>query len=177
MCACCWTYAGFRPEMFYFRWIVVATTSLTYLIVQNQEPRWQRLWCRNRLWARGTCFVFNFPLDYKAFTSHQSIAATYEHIGFRGYYTLLGCICVLDHIKVNKQKIGSIGIDAPFAVKQQQKMKTPQKQNLGFNGLICPCRFAHVGEGYTAHLFLYPWSAYRFVLASCCWSPVEGLAI
>jgi len=48
--------------------------------------------------------VFNFTLDYEARTSNQSIVAIYEHVGFRAYCTLLGCICVLDHSKINKQK-------------------------------------------------------------------------
>jgi len=76
--------------------------------------------------------VFSFTLDYKAHANHQSIVATYEHIGFRAYYTLLGCIRVFDHIKINKQKIGNIDIYSLFAVKQQQKIKNSTKSELGF---------------------------------------------
>jgi len=47
----------------------------------------------NCLLSRGTCFVFNFTLNYEAYTSNQTIVATYEHVtGFRAYWTLLGCI-------------------------------------------------------------------------------------
>ena len=76
--------------------------------------------CRDRLWAIGACFVFNFTLDNEAYASNQSVVATYGYIDFRAYCTLLGCICVLDHIKMNKQKIEIIGIYALFAVKQQK---------------------------------------------------------
>ena len=57
-------------------------------------PSWLCLWCQNRLWARGTCFVFYFTLHFEAYTSNQSIVATHEHVGFRVYCI----ICVLDHI-------------------------------------------------------------------------------
>jgi len=67
-------------------------------------PSWLRLWCQNRLWAR-TSFVFNFTLDSEAYTSNQSIVATYGHVGFRAYCTLFGCVCVLDDIKINNLKI------------------------------------------------------------------------
>ena len=67
-------------------------------------PSWLCLWCQNRLWAR-TSFVFNFTLDSEAYTSNQSIVATYGHVGFRAYCTLFGCVCVLDDIKINNLKI------------------------------------------------------------------------
>jgi len=41
-----------------------------------------RLWCRNCLWARGTCCVFNFTIDYKEYTGSQCMVAAYEYIGF-----------------------------------------------------------------------------------------------
>jgi len=44
-------------------------------------------------------------LTMKHCTSNQCIFATYEHAGFRACCTLLGCICVLAHIKKNRQKI------------------------------------------------------------------------
>jgi len=69
-----------------------------------RRPPWLRLWCRNRLWARGTCLKFNFTLDYETYASNQSIVATYRHVDVRAYCTLLGCMCVFDHIKINKQR-------------------------------------------------------------------------
>jgi len=51
--------------------------------------------------------MFNFTLDHEVYASNQSIVATYEHVGFRAYCTLL------------------------FAVKQQQKIESSTKSKFG----------------------------------------------
>jgi len=73
--------------------------------------------------------MFNFTLDHEVYASNQSIVATYEHVGFRAYCTLL------------------------FAVKQQQKIESSTKSNFGFQWVLNSLfAFTSVTSASSAHL-------------------------
>ena len=122
---------------------------------------WLCLWRQNRLWARGTCFVFTFTLDYEAYTGNQSIVATYDYdyVGFRAYCTLLWCVCVLKHIKINKQKIWSNWHLCTICCKTTKKLKTLQNQNLGYLFQIF-CKYSVIAK-YDWDVIAKSWSHWK----------------